>query len=144
MSVQDLYNKLLIGHYKSQARRFVPESFTHSETGHNHTCGDEITLFFTIHYGNIGSASFTGKGCMICLASASMLTDAIEGQTVDEARQTIRYLDALLDGRTEPTENDPDYAALTSIRDFPTRMKCAKLAWDTAEKILGGTEFNSG
>lgn len=144
MSVQDLYNTLLIGHYKNQARRCVPENFTHTGTGHNHICGDEITLFFKIVDGTIVSASYTGKGCMICQASASMLTAAVEGSTMDEARHTIGHLNALLDGRAEPVENDPDYAALTSIRDFPTRMKCAKLAWDTAEKILMGTEFSSG
>ncbi|MCA1801845.1 MAG: SUF system NifU family Fe-S cluster assembly protein [Rhodothermaceae bacterium] len=137
MSVQDLYNTLLIGHYKSPARRCVPETYTHTGTGHNHTCGDEITLFFTIEGGLIISALYTGKGCMICQASASMLTAAVEGSAVDEARRTIGHLYALLDGRAEPAKNDPDYAALTSIRDFPTRMKCAKLAWETAEKILG-------
>ena len=136
MSVQDLYNKLLIDHYKSTERRYVPESCTHTETGHNHTCGDEITLCLTISGGIITSASYTGKGCMICQASASMLTAAIEGQTVEEAAFTINHLYDLLEGRTEPSEGDPDYAALTTIRDFPMRMKCAELAWDTANKIL--------
>ena len=138
MTVQDLYNKLLIEHYKRTERRYEPASCTHTETGHNHTCGDEITLFFTIEDSTIVSASYTGKGCMICQASASMLTEAVEGNTVDEGRRAIGHLYALLDGRVEPTGSDPDYAALISIRDFPTRMKCAKLAWDTAEKILGG------
>ncbi|MFU8859957.1 MAG: Fe-S cluster assembly sulfur transfer protein SufU [Cyclonatronaceae bacterium] len=137
MTVQDLYNKLLIEHYKRTEQRYEPSKYTHSGTGHNHACGDEITLFFTIEGSKIISASYTGKGCMICQASASMLTNAIEGLKLDEARQTIRHLNELLDGATEPARNDPDYAALTSIRDFPTRMKCAKLAWDTAEKILG-------
>jgi nitrogen fixation protein NifU and related proteins len=137
MSVQDLYNTLLIDHYKSTQRRYVPESCTHTGTGHNQTCGDEITLCLTIRGGNITSASYTGKGCMICLASASMLTAAIEGQSVEEAACTINHLYDLLEDRAEPSEGDPDYAALTAIRDFPTRMKCVKLAWDTAKKILG-------
>lgn len=137
MTVQDLYNKLLIEHYKCTDRRYEPATCTHTGTGHNHTCGDEITLFFMIEDGTIVSASYTGKGCMICQASASMLTEAVEGSTADEAKQTIGHLNALLEGRAEPTGSDPDYAALISIRDFPTRMKCAKLAWDTAEKILG-------
>jgi nitrogen fixation protein NifU and related proteins len=137
MSVQDLYNKLLIDHYKSTERHYVPESCTHTGTGHNHTCGDEITLCLTIRNGVITTASYTGKGCMICQASASMLTAAIEGQSVEEAACRINHLYELLDGRAEPSDGDPDYAALTTIRDFPMRMKCAKLAWDTVKKILG-------
>jgi nitrogen fixation protein NifU and related proteins len=136
MPTRDLYNKLLIDHYKSTEHRYVPSAFTHSGTGYNHNCGDEVTIYLNLNGDTIADVSFEGKGCMISQASASMLAGELSGKTVDEANRVIRDVDQLLKGLKEPSEGDPDYAALISIRDFPMRMKCVRLPWDTVAKLL--------
>jgi nitrogen fixation protein NifU and related proteins len=164
MPARDLYNKLLIDHYKSGMHRGVPDSFTHSGTGHNHNCGDEITVYLTVSGEMIENASFEGKGCMICQASASMMASEVKGKSVERALRSVSHLNKLLkwdaeaeaeakvefevevevkkgneDGKWDGDgvrKGDPDYVALTVIREFPMRIRCATLAWDTAARLL--------
>jgi nitrogen fixation protein NifU and related proteins len=138
MATEDLYNRLLISHYRSADHRYIPDSYTHTATGHNPVCGDEVTLYLDIdgEPAVIREAAFEGKGCMICLASASMLAGAIGNKTVAEARKAIGHLESIMGGAVEPTGDDPDYAALSVIREYPMRQKCAMLAWETARGVL--------
>jgi len=113
---------------------------THEVRGHNPLCGDRLTLALVVRDDRVVEVAFEGEGCALSIASASMLTDAIEGLTVDETRALRRRVMAALTG-PEPVDADAlgEVAALTSVRAFPARVGCVSLAWQTLVGALVGS-----
>ncbi|AEH54247.1 SUF system FeS assembly protein, NifU family [Heyndrickxia coagulans 2-6] len=101
----------------------------------NPTCGDRIHLTMKVEGGLIRDAKFTGEGCSISMASASMMTQAVKGKTVDEALKLSRIFSEMVQGKDyEESEDLGDIEALHGVSKFPARIKCATLAWKAMEK----------
>ncbi len=136
--LRDLYTETLLDHSRSKRnKRELPSPPAASTEGDNPLCGDRVTLFVRVESGVVSDASYTGTGCAISLASASMACDAIRGKPVDGAREITdafvgHLLGAEFDGSLLPTE----LAALSGVGEFPMRVKCATLAWHALRDAL--------
>jgi nitrogen fixation NifU-like protein len=140
--LSDLYQEILLEH-NSKPRNFrkVDEANQTSE-GYNPLCGDQITLYLKVVNGVIDDVGFQGSGCAISRASASMMTQSIKGQSVERAQEIF---DAFHHMITEPgCELDydtlGDLETLSGINEYPTRIKCAVLAWHTMKAALTGDD----
>ena len=136
----DLYQEILLEH-NSKPRNFRKlEEANQTADGYNPLCGDQITLYLKVVDGVIDDVGFQGSGCAISRASASMLTQSVKGQSVERAQEIFDAFHAML---TEPdTELDydtlDDLECLAGVSEFPTRIKCAVLAWHTMQAALDG------
>lgn len=129
----DLYRSIILEHSSHPPFRGRLESPTHHEEGINPSCGDEIELFLRVRDGVIEECTFEGVGCSICLASASMLTQALRGKTVAQAKglyQAFKDWITVRDPQPSPVDLE-DLEALGGVRHYPVRLKCALLAWET-------------
>ena len=136
--LSDLYREILLDH-NSKPRNFRRlEDANRSADGYNPLCGDKIELYLKVDDQVIADVGFQGSGCAISRASASMLTQSIKGQSVERAQQIFEAFHRML---TEPeTELDydtlEDLESLAGVSEFPTRIKCAVLAWHTLRAAL--------
>jgi nitrogen fixation protein NifU and related proteins len=142
----DLYQEIILDHNK-RPRNYRPLPFaTHHAEGNNPMCGDEIEVFLRLEGERIAEVTFQGQGCAISRASASLLTERLVGRTVEEARAIgHEVLDLFRDQAKEmDLAEHGDLAALSGVRQFPARIKCATLAWHAAEAALEGrTEIST-
>ncbi len=129
----DLYRELVLAHASAPHNFGRCADPTHQADGINSLCGDKLTLFLDVGPdGVVERATFEGVGCAISLASASMLTDSIAGHTVDDARRLASQVVAALAGEGPADElADESLQALCGVRRYPSRIKCATLAWQT-------------
>jgi len=139
--LNDLYREVILDHYRSPRHRGALPSATISREGLTPLCGDEITVELQIQGDTISDVAFHGRGCSISQSSASMMTDAIAGKSLAEARALIRNFTAMMQGsdKVDPASMG-DLEALTGVRKFPVRVKCATLAWHTLEEALQALE----
>ena len=139
--LNDLYREVILDHYRSPRHRGALPSATISHEGLNPLCGDEITVELQLQGDTISDVAFHGRGCSISQSSASMMTDAIAGKSLAEARALIRNFTAMMQGsdKVDPASMG-DLEALTGVRKFPVRVKCATLAWHTLEEALQALE----
>jgi len=134
----DLYQEILLEH-NSKPRNFRKlDQATQSAEGYNPLCGDLITVYLNVEDGIVADVGFQGSGCAISRASASMMTQSIKGQT---AAKVVEVFDAFHLMMTEPgAELDydvlGDLESLAGVVEFPTRIKCAVLAWHTLRAAL--------
>jgi nitrogen fixation protein NifU and related proteins len=140
MSLDDLYKEVILDHYKSpRNKRPMPEAEL-SCSRNNPLCGDEITVFAHVEDGTIADVSFQGQGCSISQSSASMLTEAVKGRSVDDAKGLAADFRGMMAGEVEPTEEEfGDLVALKGVVKYPIRIKCAVLAWDVLQEALAGS-----
>lgn len=137
--LRDLYQELILDHTKRPRNfRRLPGP-THSKNGVNPLCGDSLVLDLDVADGTVRDVSFEGTGCAISKASASMLTERLKGRSVAEAQEVFdRFHHMLTEG--EPTEADEELlgklAVFRGVREFPARVKCATLAWQTLRAAL--------
>ncbi len=157
--LEDLYREIILDHYRNPRNRGELETppATRAE-GFNPLCGDEIVVYLQVEDGRIADVRIGGQGCSISQSSASMMSAAIKGKTVDEARDLIRAFKSMMsihesklegdgDDRREPVA-DPaqpgarlgDLEALQGVVKFPPRIKCATLAWITLTQGLDEVE----
>jgi nitrogen fixation NifU-like protein len=136
--LRDLYQEVILDHNRRPRNFGVLEAANRRAVGHNPLCGDRLTVFIRVQDDRVADISFQGSGCAISKASASLMTDSVKGKTIDEA-------DALFDGfhhMVTATGVSPDtthlgkLAVLAGVSDFPTRVKCASLAWHTLHAAL--------
>ncbi len=134
----ELYREIILEHYKSPKNKHVMEDYHLHEGGVNRSCGDEIELFAKLDGDVISDISFNGIGCSISQASASMLTDAIMGKTINEAKEIIKKFKGMLLENEEPDfpEDMSDLETLQGVKQYPVRIKCALLSWSTLEQML--------
>lgn len=130
-----LYRSVIMDHYKNPRNRGSLEDGSLTVDMNNPTCGDRIHLTMKVEGGLIQDAKFTGEGCSISMASASMMTQAVKGKTVDEALKLSRIFSEMVQGKDyEESEDLGDIEALHGVSKFPARIKCATLAWKAMEK----------
>jgi nitrogen fixation NifU-like protein len=133
MQLDDLYRRVIMDHYKTPRNRGSIESDAVSIELNNPTCGDKITLQLQIEDEKVVNAKFVGDGCSISLSSASMMTDAVKGKSLDEALQIAEDFSSLMKGQNVEFEYE-DIEALSGVNKFPARIKCATLAWNALRK----------
>jgi len=135
--LNDLYQEVILDHNRCPRNFHAIADATHRAEGYNPLCGDRLTLYMKVDGDVIADVAFEGAGCAISKASASMMTDALKGRSVSEAR-------ALFDRFHRMVTMPPDRAvedlgklsSLAGVRDFPVRIKCASLAWHTFKAAL--------
>lgn len=137
----DLYQDIILDHNKRPRNRGRVEEPTHEAEGYNPLCGDLVSLTLEVEDdGSISDIRFDGSGCAISTASASLLTDEIKGRTTAEARRLFdRFRDMLTGDPSAPAEVIDELGklgALSGVRAYPMRVKCATLVWHTLQAAL--------
>lgn len=128
--LRDLYRELILDHARKPRHFGKLENATHTAEGINPLCGDKLHLYLQLKNNVIADVSFEGSGCAISVASASLLADTVIGLTIDDAKHWFEQLTTRL--TTESGNDDFDLGklqALEGVREFPSRVKCATLAW---------------
>ena len=142
MSLLDnLYKEIILDHYKRPRNRGELDPHTVRQEGLNPSCGDELELFLFIDGDRVREAKFIGEGCAISQASASMMTQALKGLSVDEARSLAEDFKAMIHGG-EPSERLGDLKLLQGISKLHARVKCATLPWVTLTEALDSAGSN--
>lgn len=135
--LRDVYRQRVLEHSKHPSNRGRLAAANREALGFNPLCGDKLTVYLEERNGIIDDIAFEGTGCAISVASASMMTTALKGHSVAEARGAIAEIDAMLTGDSTPSLSFlQDLSALENVRDYPSRVKCATLAWRTLEGAL--------
>ena len=140
-SLEDLYRRVIMDHYKSPRNRGTLEDGSVTVNLNNPTCGDRIHLQLLIEDGVVKNARWSGEGCSISMSSASMMTDAVKGKTTEQALEMAERFSALMKGEAVTFEEYEDLEALSGVSKFPARIKCATLAWNALRK---GIEHGRG
>ncbi len=135
----EIYQEIILDHSKRPRNFRAMEDCTCAAEGHNPLCGDEVKVFVQTDGGRLSDVAFQGQGCAISRASASMMTGKTVGRTAEEARAVSALVRAMLLGPDpEPPRELGDLAALSGVRQFPARIKCAMLPWHALEAALDG------
>jgi nitrogen fixation NifU-like protein len=134
MQLDDLYRRVIMDHYKNPRNRGTLDDETLTINLNNPTCGDRISLQLQVEDGIVKKAKFTGEGCSISMSSASMMTEAVTGKTVDEALGMADKFSTLVKGGDVEFEELEDIEALSGVSKFPARIKCATLSWNALRK----------
>jgi nitrogen fixation NifU-like protein len=144
--LEDLYREIILDHYRTPRNRGeLPTPPAVVAQGHNPLCGDEITVFLQLDGDTVSDVKVGGQGCSISQSSASMMSQAIKGHSVDEVRALVKRFKGMMsiedadgDGATEPASDVSlgDLEALQGVVKFPVRIKCATLAWNTLTQGL--------
>jgi len=132
--LQELYQEIILDHNKRPRNFHELEEATHMAHGHNPLCGDAVNVYVIVKDGRIADLAFDGEGCAISKASASLMTEALRGKPIGEAESGAEDLFSMLGGELEVQTEDllmekGDIAALSGVRKFPARIKCATLPW---------------
>lgn len=134
MQLDDLYRRVIMDHYKSPRNRGDLAADAVGVELSNPTCGDRITLQLLVEDGVVRDVRFKGEGCSISMASASMMTEAVKGRTIEEAVSLAERFSGLMKGEPVEFEEYEDLEALSGVSKFPARIKCATLAWNALRK----------
>ncbi|WP_243387762.1 Fe-S cluster assembly sulfur transfer protein SufU [Bacillus kexueae] len=133
-NLDTLYRQVIMDHYKNPRNKGSLEDSVTVDMN-NPTCGDRIHLTMKIEDGVVVDAKFEGEGCSISMSSASMMTDAIKGQSVETALKLSKIFSEMMQGNDYDDDIDlGDIEALQGVAKFPARIKCATLAWKAMEK----------
>jgi len=135
MELDDLYRRVIMDHYKNPRNRGSFEGDAVTVNLNNPSCGDRITLQLKVEDGVVNDAKFQGEGCSISLSSASMMTDAVKGKSMEEAMKMAENFSCMMRGQDVGFDYD-DLEALSGVNKFPARIKCATLAWNAMRKGL--------
>jgi len=136
IELRDLYQEVILDHNRSPRNFHIMEDATASAEGYNPLCGDKLSLYLKVDNRTIADISFVGCGCAISTASASLMTESLKGKTVEEAVELFEKFHSLLTEENALPDNLGKLAALSGVRTFPSRVKCATLAWHTLQAAL--------
>lgn len=129
----DLTREVILDHYRKPRHRGKLEAPTLHLEGMNPVCGDEIKLDLLVDGERFEQIAFKGNGCSISVASASMLAERLTGKPLDEGREVLSAVRALLTDGQDPAIDIGDLEALEGVAKFPARVKCALLSWNVLE-----------
>ncbi len=143
--LRDMFEAMVLDHNR-HPRNFgrTPEHATHRARGFNPVCNDEFALRLEVSDGIVRDAAFKGAGCAISTASCSLMTEAVKGKTVNEAKRLIEDVRALITGEgpkgTGAAAEVGKLRILAGVHAYPTRIKCAALPWHTLKAALEGEQ----
>ena len=133
----DLYQEVILDHNRRPRNFRTIDEATRKQEGYNPLCGDRLTLYVKLEGNVIKDVAFQGVGCAISKASASLMTDALKGKTVDEARSMFdEFHDMVMSPPETPAPDLGKLSVFAGVREFPTRVKCASLAWHTLKAAV--------
>ncbi len=144
MELKELYSEIITENSRASHNRRAVEGATHTLEGVNPSCGDDIVLALRVEDGTVADAGFSGQGCAISQASASLMIDLIRGRSVQDAKHLCELFLRMIKGTVTDAELEEleDAAALQGISKIPARVKCAVLSWHTLEEALDGKTQN--
>ncbi len=146
MDLHALYQDIILDHSRHPRHHGACTGETHRARAENPNCGDEVVLHLRVADGVVAEATFTGQGCALSQASASLLTTTVRGRPVAAMPELVGQVLALVSGAAQPAERLAalgDLAALQGASRFPQRVKCATLAWHALEDALAGRPSDS-
>ena len=131
--LRELYQQVILDHNKHPRNFGELDGADRHADGYNPLCGDRLALYMNLDSNVITEVSFVGSGCAISKASASLMTDAVKGKTLAEARRLFDEFHSMITSSETPANLEllGKLAVLAGVRDYPTRIKCASLAWHT-------------
>jgi len=136
LPLDELYQEVILDHHRQPRNFRAIEGSRHAE-GFNPLCGDRLTVYVRLDAGVIADVAFQGSGCAISKASASMMTESVKGKTIAEANALFARFQQMItsppDGSSQPMGK---LTALSGVRRFPVRVKCASLPWHTLRAAL--------
>ncbi len=134
MALEDLYREVIMDHFRRPRNRGEVADADVVVEGVNPLCGDEIKLWLTIDDGTVTAAHFEGQGCSISQASVSIMTEAVTGKPIAEVEAIVEsFRGMMLEGRDGDADTLGDGVALEGVKQFPVRIKCAVLGWNTLQ-----------
>ena len=145
MGLDEIYKEVILDHYKDPRNKRDLPGAEFRCTRNNPLCGDEITVLVREEGDTLAEVTFQGAGCSISQSSASMMTEAVTGRSVDDAMGLAADFRGMMAGEVEPDEEGfGDLVALKGVVKYPIRIKCAMLAWDVLQEALDGAGTASG
>jgi nitrogen fixation NifU-like protein len=134
--LRELYQELIFDHNRNPRNFHEMADANRTAEGYNPLCGDQLTVYLKVDDGIVRQASFVGHGCAISTASASLMTEAVKGQPVDEVESLFRDIHAMLTDAHPQGRDFGKLEVLSGVREFPSRVKCATLAWHTLHNAI--------
>lgn len=140
MSAEQLYQEMVVEHKRAPRHFGTLAAPSHEARGRNPQCGDDVEVQLRLEDSRIADIAFHGQGCAICIASASMMTEAVLGRDIDAARALQQRFRAVLTGKAEPqAEELGKLVSLAGVSRYPSRIKCALLGWHALMHAIGET-----
>ena len=143
MELKELYQEIILDHAKNPRNKGKCEGYTHDAKAHNPLCGDKVHIYLNLDKEKkIKGLSFEGDGCAISLASASILTDTLQGKDLSFTKKLINDFINMLKNKNTITLNSlPEdkittINSLSGVQEFPMRIKCATMAWHTLQSAI--------
>ncbi|MDN6556722.1 MAG: SUF system NifU family Fe-S cluster assembly protein [Acidipropionibacterium acidipropionici] len=146
MNVEDMYQEIILDHYREKHHSGLREDFTTQVTQVNPSCGDELLLRLHLDGDRIRDVSYDAVGCSISQASTSVMTDLVIGKTVEEAQQLYRGFQEMMRSHGDTSLDEDVYedaVAFEGVAKLMARVKCAMLGWSALEESLMEAEQNS-
>jgi nitrogen fixation protein NifU and related proteins len=143
MQLQELYREVILDHNKHPRNFGRLDPADAVANGHNPLCGDRLTVTLRLGGDTIQDVKFEGNGCAISVASASMMSEAIKGKDRASVNALFEKVHALLTQQDAPSTDLGKLAALSGVREFPARVKCASLCWHTLNAALANADAAS-
>jgi len=140
MELNDLYRDVILDHNKRPRNFGRVDPADALANGHNPLCGDRLTVTLRLAGDRVDDVKFEGNGCAISVASASMMTEAVKGHSRSEVATLFDRVHALLTQADAPSTDLGKLAALSGVREFPARVKCASLCWHTLNAALANAD----
>jgi len=135
MDLGALYQDVILDHNRAPRNFGEMSDASASSAGHNPMCGDEVTVYTNFRDDKIADVRFTGRGCSISQASASMMTEQLLGKNLEEAEAEVERFKTMMAGKEDFPEAE-DLTALEGVIRHPSRIRCATLAWTAFHKGL--------
>lgn len=137
-NVRDLYQQVILEHYKKPRHKGKTNPVDLSQRGHNPSCGDtiELTLRLNETGDTIEEVKFEGEGCAIAMASADLMADALRGKPVSVALSMVQRFQSMMKGEDEFPKELRKLNVMAGVAQFPVRIKCANLTWHTLKAAL--------
>lgn len=138
--LRELYQEVILDHNKQPRNFRVPDDPGLQAEGYNPLCGDRVTVYVEVEAGRIRDVSWKGEGCAISQASASLMSEAVLGKSVEEAETLFEsFHDLLTDDSSAGSREDlGKLEVFSGVKEYPMRVKCATLAWHTFKSALEG------
>lgn len=140
MDLRSLYQEVILDHGRRPRNFGALEEANRAAHGDNPLCGDRIAIYVILNDGKVEDVAFTGRGCAISMASASLMTEAVKGKSVAEAHAMFERFHHLVTSDAAPVDDETleKLNVFAGVRDYPVRVKCATLPWHTLNAAIEG------